>query len=142
MSQFSRLLFSGRSLGPLWTDLGWAVARVFFGAAMALAHGLPKMPPSGGFVDRVGDLGFPAPLFFAWLVALGETIGGTLVALGLATRFGALWVALIMAVAAFHAHGADSFGGKEMALAYLCAMVPFILGGAGRFSLDHLLRRA
>jgi putative oxidoreductase len=36
------------------TDAGLLILRVFSGLALALAHGWGKVPPSPGFVGRVG----------------------------------------------------------------------------------------
>jgi putative oxidoreductase len=122
-----------------------------WGTLVALAGG------QTGFADSVARLGFPAPLVFAWAAALGETLGGLLVGLGLFTRFAAPVCAFTMAVAAFgqhHAHqhllvrlhlrsaGEDTlkaWGSPEMALLYLACFLAVALMGAGRYSLDHLL---
>lgn len=46
-----------------------------------------------------------------------------------------------MGVAGFVAHAADPFAKKEMALLYLAACVMFIFTGAGKYSLDSMLRK-
>jgi putative oxidoreductase len=122
-----------------------------WGKLVALAGG------NTGFADSVAKMGFPAPLAFAWAAALGETLGGLLVGLGLFTRFAAPVCAFTMAVAAFgqhHAHDhllvrlglraaseetVKGWGSPEMALLYLACFLAVALLGAGRYSLDHLL---
>ena len=122
-----------------------------WGKLVALAGG------QAGFVDSVARLGFPAPMVFAWAAALGETLGGLLVGLGLFTRFAAPVCAFTMAVAAFAQHHAHQhllvklhlrsaseetlkgWGNPEMALLYLACFLAVALLGAGRYSLDHLL---
>jgi len=67
-----------------------------------------KVPPQEGFVGRVGGMGFPAPLLFAWLAAFAEFAGGILIAIGLLTRPISLLVFLHFVVVVFVAHAGDS----------------------------------
>lgn len=132
-------------MGPLdqafTASLALLAARAFVGLTMALAHGLPKLPPHQMLIDGVGSMGFPAPAFFAWAAALAEFLGGILIAIGLFTRPAAWsWIAT-MAVAAFIAHGADPFAKKEMALLYLAFSVLIAGIGAGRFSIDAIIAK-
>lgn len=106
---------------------------------LAIAHGYDKLPPSDKFIEGVGNLGFPVPVFFAWAASLSEFFGALLVAIGLATRPAATLVACVMATAAFLSHGADPFAKKETALLYLAIMVTVIFTGPGRYSLDALI---
>lgn len=139
-------------------DLALLVLRLA-GLGLAL-HGFPKVAALAagqtGFVEGVAKLGFPLPLVFAWAAALGECVGGVLVALGLFARVAAAFAGFTMAVAAFlghHAHGhllhvlrirrvsgetLSGWGNPEMALLYLGAMVAVALLGAGALSLDAL----
>lgn len=120
-------------------DVGLLVLRVALGLMLAFGHGYDKLPPSEGFIDAVGSMGFPLPVFSAWAAALSESVGATLMALGLFTRPSAILVALTMAGAAFVTHGADPFEVKEKALVYLAGAIAIALTGAGRFSFDHLI---
>jgi len=92
-----------------------------------------------GFIEGVGQMGFPAPLFFAWAAALSELLGGLFLMLGFLTRPAAALVAVTMFVAAFIRHGPDPFQKKELALAYFVMAVAFLLTGAGRTSVDASL---
>jgi putative oxidoreductase len=134
------LLF-GREVHPLPTDVGLAVLRVFSGLALALAHGWGKVPPSDGFVSMIGNMGFPAPVLFAWLAALAEFGGGLLLALGLLTRPVSAFVAGHFVIVAFIAHAGDPFGRRELPLFFLCSALLFLLAGPGRYSLDAMLGR-
>lgn len=122
-------------------DLGILLFRLFIGLAMAFAHGLGKMPPPDRLVEGVTAMGFPMPIVFAWCAALSEFIGGILIATGLFTRLSALALGFTMAVAAFVAHAADPFNNKEMALLYLFSCVLLIFTGAGKYSLDKIIRK-
>ena len=123
-------------------EVGWLVVRVVFGLTLALGHGLPKVV--GGkmeaFAQGVGELGFPAPLFFAWCAALAELLGGLCVALGLLTRPAAALAAFTMVVALFR-HHADPFARMELALLYFTVMATAIVVGGGAISLDARLGR-
>jgi putative oxidoreductase len=134
-------LFFGGTNNAAATDAGLLALRAFAGISLALAHGLGKLPPSEGLVGAVGSMGFPMPALFAWAAALSEFAGGLLLALGLATRPSALFIAVTMATAGFVRHAPDPFGRKELALLYLAVAILFLLAGAGRYSVDALLRK-
>lgn len=87
-----------------------------------------------------GMLGVPT--FIVWLVIIGEFFGSIALVLGLATRFSAASIGVIM-IGAFSMVTWDkySFGstaGDAHIVAILLA-VAILLGGAGKFSLDALV---
>lgn len=135
----SSFLFGSRDTTSLPVELALLAARLYAGLAMALAHGVGKLPPSGRFVEGVAALGFPAPLAFAWAAALAESAGGILLAIGLLTRPAALAIAVTMAVAGFLQHAADPFRVKELAFFFLVTALVFAARGGGRFSVDRLV---
>jgi len=122
-------------------DLTLALFRVFIGLSLMLAHGVGKIPVSDGFVEHIGSLGFPMPMFFAWAAALSEFLGALLLALGLFTRPAALMVASTMFVAAFINHGEDPFAAAEKAYLYCSIALMFTILGSGRFGIDSVIRR-
>jgi len=123
-----------------WPSLGLLLLRVGFGLGIA-RHGYGKVFEGGAtsMVEGVGKMGFPVPVVFAWAAALSEFAGGVLMALGLATRVAALFVAATMATAAFVHHAQDPLSVKELALAYFTASCTILFTGPGLFSLDRLL---
>src|SRR5690606_4006629 len=88
----NQFLFGGAGAATKLGDVGLAVLRVGTGLMLAFGHGQNKvwgedrLGPPAGFVEGVGELGFPAPLLFAWMAALAEFVGGILIAIGLLTR--------------------------------------------------------
>lgn len=140
MKRHHHYLLGGAGGGDAPADVGLLLLRLFAGLAMAFAHGIGKLPPGDGFVRTVADLGFPAPVVFAWAAGLAEFVGGLLLAAGFLTRPAALAIAFTMAVAAFGRHAADPFAVQEKALLFLFVAVLFVLAGPGRFSVDAALR--
>jgi putative oxidoreductase len=122
-------------------NIGITSLRVYVGLSMAFAHGIKKVPPSEGFIQGVTDLGFPAPLFFAWSAGLAELMGGIFLAIGLLTRPSAFFIAITMAVAAFGAHASDPFQKKELAIMFMALSLFFMVRGSTRYSLDRFLNR-
>ena len=134
------ILYGGTESSSSAANFGLLILRVYTGLSLALAHGINKFPPSARFIDGVGDLGFPAPILFAWLASLSELLGGFLLALGLFTRPSALMIAGTMAVAGFMQHGNDPFATQEKALLFLAISIAFLFIGAGKFSIDKAVR--
>jgi putative oxidoreductase len=135
-----KLLFYGTE-NTFITDILLAMLRFFSGLSMAFAHGLRKIPPSDGFIEHTGEMGFPLPAFFAWTAGLSEFAGGILLALGLMTRPAAFFVAATMFVAGFINHAGDPFGSAEKAYMYLVISLVYMFIGSGRFSMDSIVRR-
>ncbi len=130
----------GGALSMPWTaEITLLFLRIYAGLAMALAHGLRKVPPSEGFIGLTGDLGFPIPTVFAWAAGLSELVGGLLLAAGLFTRPAAFFLVITMGVA-FYAHIDDPFDKMEKALLFFFTFLPFIFIGAGRTGVDRALR--
>ncbi len=136
-----KILFGGESgLSPL-ANVGLTLLRIFAGAALALSHGIGKMPPSDGFVEATAKLGFPLPGVFAWAAALSEFLGGAFLALGLFTRVSSFFIAFTMLVALLGVHRADPFQKQELAFLYFFIALAFMLKGSGDWSVDSFLRK-
>ena len=135
-----KLLFSGTE-NSITTDLMLSLFRLFAGLSLALAHGYKKVPPSEGFIEHTGYLGFPFPEFFAYAAGLSEFAGALLLAFGLFTRPAAFFVAITMFVAAFINHAGDPFGNAEKAYIYFAIAILYLVLGSGKFSVDNWARR-
>ena len=93
-----------------------------------------------GFADYLKkDLGFPFPLFMAYLRTGAELFGGIMLVLGLFTRVGAALIMITMLVASFTAGKGDLIGEGEFTFIYALFCIVFILIGSGKFSLDNYL---
>jgi putative oxidoreductase len=136
-----KILFGGESGLSTQANAGLTLLRIFAGIALALGHGLGKMPPSEGFITGTGNLGFPAPSFFSWAAGLSEFLGGIFLALGLFTRVSSFFIACVMLTALIGVHRADPFQRQELAFMYLFIAIAFMLKGAGDWSIDSYLRK-
>jgi len=114
------------------------ILRVVLGAIF-IAHGFQKISHGmPDFAHTVAQLGFPLPSLFAWAAALSEFLGGICVLVGLFTRYAALAIAIVMAVAVAKVHLHEGLvDGYEFPLTLLTVAVAIVLLGAGPASVDH-----
>lgn len=122
-------------------NMGLLIFRLYVGVTMAFSHGLGKLPPSPQLTGWLASMGMPAPEILAWAAALAEFGGGLFIALGLMTRLSTVALGFTMAVAGFIAHAADPFAKKEMAFLYLASCVLLWCVGAGKFSIDRMIKK-
>ncbi len=119
--------------------VGLLLLRIFAGVTIAGA-GLDKLPTSTWFAGQVGDIGFPLPSTFAFLAAFSEFAGGWLIVVGLLARPSAFLIAFTMGVASITIHAEVPFFGLNIARLYFWVFLGLTFTGAGRFSLDQLVR--
>lgn len=122
-----------------WSNIGLLIFRLVIGGFM-LTHGLQKL----NNFDMM-SAAFPDPLGVGSTLSLGliifaEFFCSALIILGLFTRLATIPLMIGMIVAAFIIHGNDPFAVKELSLFYLSLYVGLIFTGAGKYSLDYLLR--
>ncbi len=124
-----------------WEPRMLSILRIVAGL-LYLEHGLGKI-----FNFPAAPNHHPYVLFslVPGLAGLLETIGGTLVVLGLFTRPVAFILSGEMAFAYFMAHAPKSFypmlNGGESAVLYCFVFLYFFIAGAGVWSLDRLRER-
>ena len=141
----------------LTTSIGLLILRVGIGGFM-ITHGWGKLlQVIDGNTTFVGDpIGIGATPS-AILLTGAEFLCALLVIVGAATRFAALPLVIAMGVAAFVAHGGDPWtletavelfkqgqtpfpAAKETPLMYFTVFLALIFTGAGRYSIDAIIR--
>jgi putative oxidoreductase len=136
-------------------DIAALVLRVAAGLIF-LPHGWSKIAGEGGAGAFAADIAanYNLPSFLGYLAAWSEVIGAMLLIAGLLTRVDAFLLACTMFVAAFIVQLPDALfevpadaiktfvviRGIELPLALFAICVSLVLTGAGRYSLDALLR--
>jgi putative oxidoreductase len=133
MNKFVRLGFV-----PRHCDLGLLVLRVGFGFLLCILHGWSKVmhfsEMAGHFPDPL-HIGSQTTLLFA---ILSDLVCSLLIAIGLATRWAALIVAINTGAAFVIVHKASLFGphNGELALLFCIWALAILIAGPGRFSVD------
>lgn len=118
------------------------LAREYWDAGVAKLHGQNWF---GAIQDK-----FPFPFNllppdFTWhLVTWVELIGPVALVLGLGTRLASLSLAILTLAAIASVHAGLGYtiseGGWKLPLIFLAMLLPLMLSGPGRLSLDHWLR--
>ena len=109
-------------------------------SVMMITHGLPKLVNFGTKSETFADPFGIGSTFSLALVVFAELFAPMLVIIGLATRLAVIPVIVTMAVAAFSIHAGDPFADKEMSLLYLTAFTGILIAGAGKFSVDAMIK--
>jgi putative oxidoreductase len=136
-------------------DDGWQATMALIGrllmAAIFLMSGIAKLTDTPGTVAHMTGMGIPYADTLAIVAGVAEILGAISIALGLLTRVGAVGLILYMipTTLIFHAfwnyHGAErlpqmvNFMKNLAIIGGLAALAAF---GAGRFSIDHAVRRS
>ncbi|CUS96822.1 putative oxidoreductase [Candidatus Kryptobacter tengchongensis] len=122
--------------------------RFVSGLMLAYFHGLGKVKSAIGyfiqgnewkFLDTVRNIGFPAPGVFALAATISEFIGGILLAVGLFTRYSAIFIAITMGVAIYR-HLTTDMRFELAGLYFLIALVFVFKGGKG-ISINGLIKK-
>jgi putative oxidoreductase len=134
--------------GEVTYDIGLLLLRLAVGLTLA-AHGTQKLFGwfGGRGLSATGQfftvLGFPPGRRHALMAALGEMIGGVLLAVGLATPAAVAVVVSVMLVAAVTAHNGKGFfaqnGGYEYVFVLAVVALTLACTGPGSFSIDALV---
>ena len=90
-------------------------------------------------VESYGGIFAAFPVFFAWMGAFSEAVGGLLLALGLNTRIASFLILCTMLVAVFAQKWDQGVWGMLPALGFLWVSIFYIVNGSGRFGLDYLI---
>ncbi len=109
--------------------------------------GVSKWNGDNWFAEVQGDFPFPfnvLPVELSWFLATwSELLGAVALAVGLATRFFSITLFILTIVAWAGVHAGNGYNvcdnGFLLPLMFMIMLVPLILSGPGKLSLDHLL---
>ena len=135
-----------------------AVPRIFCGYLMAFEFGAAKfgMPWSepdknlGLFevafwfpadVARLGGIFATFPVFFAWMGAFSEAVGGLCLMLGLQTRISSFLILCTMLDAAFCQQRNEGFWNMLPSLCMGAICIYTLVLGSGKFGLDYFITK-
>jgi len=112
---------------------------------MFMAHGLQKAvgmfdgPGIKGFSEMLSGLGFAPAVFWAYIAAYLELIGGISLISGIFVRVTSILFLIFIVIAAIKVHLAKGFflssGGFEYNFIIACVCLALILLGAGKYSI-------
>lgn len=111
--------------------------------------GVQKFNGQNWFGEPWLEFPFPlnlVPVDVSWFIATwAELLGAVGLALGLGTRFWAVSLIILDLVAWYSVHAGNGYNvcdnGFKLPLIFLVMLIPLLLSGPGRLSLDHLIRR-
>jgi putative oxidoreductase len=128
------------SFVPSSTDCGLLLLRLWYGISIFALHGRDKFANFGQTVGMFQGMGIP--WVFAASAVIAESVCAVCLVIGLGTRWAASFLAVTMIVAFTTVHHAHLKGANngELAFLYLGAFAALILAGAGRWSLDAVIR--
>jgi putative oxidoreductase len=131
---------SGLNWGTLIPRFLLAVVFVFHGGQKLF--GLFGGEGIDGLAKGIEAWDWPMPLVLARAAAAAEFFGGICLALGLLTRFFALSLAVVMAVAVWKVHGGNGFslqgGGWEYNFVLGVLALSLVIQGGGALSMDEM----
>lgn len=126
-----------------YRDVGILLLRAGIGIMM-IQHGWPKLAGGQQVWEKVGgamgNLGISFwPVFWGFLAAMSETLGGALLAAGFLTRYAALFLTFTMAVATITMYRANQGAFSEWSHAAEIGIVclSLVIIGAGKYSVDR-----
>jgi putative oxidoreductase len=135
------------SLAARTSDTVLLVGRLAMGIIF-FQSGFAKLTGLGAFVGSLGNRGVPFPDFWGPVGAISEFVGGTLIILGLGTRYAAALIVIFVIIATAISHRYWEFaeparrlqqGQFYKNLAIIGGALFLFICAAGRFSLDAVL---
>lgn len=116
-----------------------ALGIVFLAHGLQVAFGMLGGPGIKVFSEMLSGLGFKPAMFWAYLGAYTELLGGLCLLTGIFSRAAAFFIFVFMAVAVVKVHLAKGFfiqnGGYEYNFLIACVCLVLMLTGPGKFGL-------
>lgn len=137
------------SFSSTWTKDISLLALRLFAAYEFWEAGVEKWNGENWFAEIQTAFPFPfnvLPADLNWFTAMGvELVAPVLLVFGLFSRYAAAALFMLTAVAWYAVHAENGYNivqnGYKMALIYCLVMLPVILQGSGKLSLDTLLKK-
>ena len=109
--------------------------------------GVEKYNGDNWFIDFTGEFPFPfnlLPADFSWFLSTWTELAGSVALLvGFATRFSAASLIILDLVAWYSVHAENGYNvcsnGFKLPLLYLILLIPLLLSGPGKASIDHFI---
>ena len=98
-----------------------------------IRHGWMKLTAMDGVVQMVANIGFFAPTFWAWVLALVEFVGGIMVLVGFFPKLAAKFLIIDMVVALLLVHAQMPYQSAELPIALLGGLLALLGAGAGNW---------
>ncbi len=126
-----------------YRDVGLLILRVGLGIIMVvhgwakLAGGQPVWEKIGAAMSHLGISFFP--VFWGFMAAMSETLGGTLLAAGFLTRYACMFLTFTMLVATILVYHSSQGNFREWSHPAGLGLVflSLIIMGAGKYSVDR-----
>lgn len=142
-----------------FADLTFGVVRFITGMLLSIdfgssKFGMPWTPDSQNLslfevsawfpqdVAEYGGVFAMMPIFFAWMGAFSEAVGGILLAFGIKTRVAAFLIMCTMLVAIFMQKWEQGTWAMLPAMGFLWIAIYHLYLGSGRFGLDYLIAKS
>jgi putative oxidoreductase len=127
-------------------SLALLALRIGLGVELVV-HGWPKIKKPGGMAGWLEQMGMKPGMFWSWITALTEFLGGIALILGLLTRFAAFFVTIQFLLISFYlkpvkmkAPFTNPQGpGWEWDWLIMFMALSLLLAGSGAYGLDRLL---
>ena len=141
-----------------FTDLTFAIIRFACGIGLSIGFGADKFgvpwtadsqnlklfEVAAWFPEDVAEYGgifAIAPIFFAWMGAFSEAVGGVFLALGLQTRIASFLILCTMLVAILCQKINGPLWNMLPAMGFLWVSIYNLFLGSGRFGLDYFIAK-
>lgn len=128
--------------------MGLALLALRIGVGIELlVHGWPKIKNPAGVAGFMGQLGMKPAMFWAWIAALVEFLGGIALILGLLTRPAAFFVTMEFLIIAFYLKPkkmkvpftTPQGAGWEWDWLIMMMGLALLLAGSGAYGLDRVI---